>query len=57
MLADYKTTPIGRMTMVTLGGVKASLSIVRALHTLTKSKTVVYGYCNLAFRKPTDVIG
>ena len=30
MLANCKTTPIGRITMVTLGGVKASLSIVIA---------------------------
>ena len=30
MLANYRTTPIGRMTMVTLEGVKALLSIVIA---------------------------
>ena len=30
MLANWKTTPIGRMTMVTFGGVKASPSIVTA---------------------------
>ena len=30
MLANCKTTPIGRMTMVGLGGVKASPSIIIA---------------------------